>query len=159
MGWFTSELDHRDSRRFGVPLGDAAGQQIWEALALLVALRLWRRIWMGRRPFLEVKSDNVVGSDVVRDASSGLNLVAREFALDVSLGSYQPDLVTHAPGVAAVIADALSRRFQQDSASSLPVLLVDVPEFYPPTRSDEYFLTLRKPQGALHSGESGSLSK
>ena len=127
-----------------------------------MALRLWRRIWTGRRPLLEVKSDNVSALTLfatLRAASSGLNLVAREFALDVSLGSYQPDLVTHAHGVAAVIADALSRRSQPDSAYSLPVLLVDVPEFYPPTRSDEYFLTLRKPQGALHSGESGSLSK
>ena len=85
--------------------------------------------------------------------------MAREFALDVSLGSYQPDLVTHAPGVAAVIADALSRRFQLDSAHSLPVLLVDVPEFHPPTRSDEYFLTLRKPQGALHSSPAPFLSE
>ena len=88
LGWFTSELDHRDSRRYGVPLGDAAEQQIWEALALLVALRLWRKIWTGRRPLLEVKSDNVSALTLfatLRATSSGLNLVAREFALDISL--------------------------------------------------------------------------
>ena len=44
--------------------------------------------------------------------SSSLNLVAREFDLAISLGSYLPDFVQHIPGVSNTLADILSRKFE-----------------------------------------------
>ena len=39
-----------------------------------------------------------------------MNAVAREYALDLSVGAFEPSLVQHLPGVVNVIADVLSRR-------------------------------------------------
>ena len=40
------------------------------------------------------------------------NVVAREIALDIALGSFQPDIISHSPGVSAIVVDSLSRRYQ-----------------------------------------------
>ena len=57
--YFRDDLTEEDADMFNHPLGAAEGQQAWEALALLVALRIWSHKWRNRRIFLRVKSDSI----------------------------------------------------------------------------------------------------
>ena len=41
MRWFSSQLTGLGYNKFKLTVGDPAGQQTWEALATLVALREW----------------------------------------------------------------------------------------------------------------------
>ena len=72
--------------------------------------------------------------------------MARELALDIGDGSYRPSIVTHIPGISNVIADALSRRFQEGRSFILPIALEGVPEVHPPARSRGYYKSLSAPQ-------------
>ena len=45
-------------RILGHPLGTSDGQQAWEALATLVALRLWSSRWRNRRVQMAIISDS-----------------------------------------------------------------------------------------------------
>ena len=47
---------------------------------------------------------------VIKGAAGGMNLVAREFALDCGDGAYEPEVITHPPGVVNATADSLSRK-------------------------------------------------
>ena len=49
IAFFSDALTLLDTSRFRWDLGDSDGQQTWEALALLVALRLWRHRWHSQR--------------------------------------------------------------------------------------------------------------
>ena len=51
-------------------------------------------------------------------------LLGRELALDVAGASFLPDMVTHVAGVAHVLADRFSRRFQPDARWSAPMNLL-----------------------------------
>ena len=57
--YFASALDEHDLSRFGFALGDAKGQQTWECLVVLVALRLWLPRFRDKRVCLRVRSDSV----------------------------------------------------------------------------------------------------
>ena len=45
MSYFADSLYQEDAVLADSELGSPDGQQVWEALALLIALRLWRRYW------------------------------------------------------------------------------------------------------------------
>ena len=45
LEYFASQLTQADSEKFGIPLADACGQQVWEALAMLTAIDLWSTTW------------------------------------------------------------------------------------------------------------------
>ena len=47
--YFADAITEADLQRFGHALGDAAGQQTWESLAALVAVRTWRAQWQQHR--------------------------------------------------------------------------------------------------------------
>ena len=57
--YFGVALSDSDVEIRNIERGNAAAQQAVEALALLVAPRLWRRKWIGRRGNLLVKADSV----------------------------------------------------------------------------------------------------
>ena len=86
--------------------------QAAEALAMLVALRLWSSWWLDQRVCLAVQTDNVACLSMVckmQPHSEQLGLIAREIALDVAQSSYSPDEAVHIPGIANKSADFLSR--------------------------------------------------
>jgi hypothetical protein len=41
-----------------IEIGESSSQQVAEALAVLVALRGWKKIWMKQQLSLQVKSDS-----------------------------------------------------------------------------------------------------
>ena len=65
-----------------------------------------------------VRSDNAGALALVaklKAHSPNLALIARELALTLAHGVHVPDMVQHLPGIANVIADALSRTHQPGS--------------------------------------------
>ena len=74
----------------------------------------------------------------------GLGLVAKEAALDVADGIYEPIVAEHIPGVANLLADALSRKADPKYKGkwSIPKALADVPCRPVPLREDSYYRTL-----------------
>ena len=113
-----------------------------------MALRGWASHWHGRRLRLRVKSDSVSALILVlRMKTSGRasGIIAREVALDVAASCYAPALAEHVPGVANVVADALSRRFEPGCTFAVPRCLLEVPELELPPRDASYYRTLGAP--------------
>ena len=123
---------------FEAERGSASGQQIWEALAILVSMRIWASVWQRSRITLEVRSDNVTALTMLasmRVHGKGLSLIARELALDIGRGVYRPDVCAHSPGVAHVVADALSRKYAPGYNYALPRCLAEASEAAAPSRA------------------------
>ena len=50
---------------FDTQSGDSDGQQLWECLAIVVAVDLWRSIWSQSRIVLKGKGDNVTALTIL----------------------------------------------------------------------------------------------
>ena len=110
VSWFASELSNHDETIHKQQRGQAEGQQTWEALCVLVAVRCWASRWMDKRVSINMKSDNMAAlSLAARLKSKVSSLIAKETALVYSSASFQPRYVEHVPGVLNFSADALSR--------------------------------------------------
>ena len=112
--YFSDAITEEDARVLQRDIGSHEAQQAFEALALLVAFRLWRKELSSSRTVIAVRTDNVGALTMVaalKGSGHALNLIARELALDLSEYTYFPHVITHLPGISNVIADALSRRF------------------------------------------------
>ena len=134
---------------FEMARGSADGQQIWEALAMLVALKLWVKDLVLQRISLQVRGDNV-GALVLlikmRPRTSQLAIIARELALCLANSSFPPRVV-HTPGIAHKVADLLSRVHQHaaiDTAAwSHPALSESVRDDVP-RRCPSFYKTIGK---------------
>ena len=107
------ELTSEDEATLSVARGGSEGQQVWEALIVLAALRLWSPHWRSIRATLMVRSDSVSALILVmrlKTSGVGTSLIAREVALDVAEALYEPHVCEHIPGISNIIADHLSRR-------------------------------------------------
>ncbi|CAK0891553.1 unnamed protein product, partial [Prorocentrum cordatum] len=159
--WYAVPLDGYDVAVHGFQLGDAAGQQTWETLNALVALRCWAPRWSNRRVSLYVRGDSVTMLTMLlsfRPAtrSGSLGLIAREVALDVASAVYGPDVVEHVPGLANVAADTLSRRFAPDAAAwSPPLLVAGASEVRPPPRTEAFYTTVKGAAAYAAAGKPG----
>ena len=134
-----------DVELFRHRVGDCAGQQTWECLCILVALRLFKCWWRHDRLQLTVASDSFAAlSALLRMKASGQgpNIIARELALDLADGLYRPDVIVHQPGIANTICDVLSRKFQPGVAFVLPAVLSNAVCLTPPARTKEYYRSL-----------------
>ena len=49
---------HYDATRFGIKIGDSAGQGIWEAFSILIGMRTWRSYWQKQLSVVSIKSDS-----------------------------------------------------------------------------------------------------
>lgn len=124
MAYFSSPLAEDDEHMLKVKIGDSAGQQAVEALAVLVALKLWRRIWYRPGISLRIRSDSVSTLTLLIKLrasrnSAGMSVVARELALEFGSSSYKPLLYQRIPGLSNDWADALSRLAQPGKHAQL----------------------------------------
>ena len=145
IGFFAEPLTRDDAKILHIPVGSPEAQQVAEAMAILIALRLWFKFWANGRVRLEVRSDSTVALIVTKELkgrSYGLRLVAAEIAIDIANASYEPDLFTHTPGVQNTLADLLSRRFQPKAAFKLPPTLQEATWCHPPARDQSWWKTL-----------------
>ena len=68
---------------------------------MLVGLRLFKSHWQQLRATLEVRADNITALTMIvnmKASGVGVNIIAREMALDVAEMCYAPDIVMHIPG-------------------------------------------------------------
>ncbi len=158
VAWYSDPLGPRDSDTLRTPLGSSKGQQVREALNLLVALRLWAHRWHSHRVTFEVRADNIAALTLVttmRGKGWALNVIARELALDYARAAFRPAVCARVPGVGLATADALSRRFQPEQGSSsllplqaqrhgwaIPAVLPQAAEEHPPPRPASYYRSL-----------------
>ena len=114
--FFSSPLTSIDEAKYGRRIGEADGQQIWECLAILVAVDVWHSKWSKQRVVLKVKGDNVAALTLLikmRPSTPEMAVIARELALRLATLSFPPDAI-HTPGIAHVVADKLSRIHSPD---------------------------------------------
>ena len=120
--YFASPITPKDVTKFGFTIGCNKGQQVWEALAILVAVDLWAEYWQRQRIVLMVKSDNVTALSLLIKMRppkwSGLAIVARELALKLVDLSFPPD-AQHILGVGHVLAATLSRVYSPSGTGTL----------------------------------------
>ena len=105
-------LTKRDEYILRVKRGGSEGQQAWEGLAILAALRLWCWVWRESRISLAVRSDSVSALVMLVKMKAdgfGVGIISREIALDVAESLYEPNICSHIPGTTNIIADTLSR--------------------------------------------------
>ena len=102
VSWFSSALSVSEQAALGISLGDCAAQQTVEALAALVALRSWSSRWKGLQPTIRVRSDSISALTIVlklKTRGKGPGIVARDMALDIAEGCYQPLLAEHGTNI------------------------------------------------------------
>ena len=124
------------------------GQQAFEALGLLAAIRLWLPSFKHERVTVSLRSDNMAALEMVakmQPKSKSLGVVARELALDLADSTYSLDFAQHVAGVTNGIADTLSRKFQPGKSFAVPQFLVHAKEVPPPVRIASWWRT--KPAG------------
>ena len=109
--YFGCAVTPDDVEMYGVAIGTPDGQQIWECLAVLIALDIWSHQWTDSRINLQIRGDNVTALTLLvkmRPGSPKIAIIAREIALKLVEFSFPPDAL-HTPGVAHILADELSR--------------------------------------------------
>ena len=134
-------------------MGDSGHNTTWEALALLVAVRVWLP---GSKVLARVRSDSLSAlRSMVKMSSSSpaLNAIARELALDSVLGLYKIGFATHVPGIANILADDLSRMWAPD-AHDFPEQLRHVRQEHVPPRDSEFWrATQPRPRGGRKANQ------
>ncbi len=129
---------------------DSKVQQAFEALTLFIALRIWKDIRASTRCVVHVAWDNMAALAMMcklQPHSNTLGIIARELALDICDSLYEPDLVSHIPGVANKAADSLSRKYQPDTPFVIPPILSQCVEVHPEARTGKWWRTARLRQG------------
>ena len=143
LSYFATSLTHDDERIHRHLIGADAGQQVWEALCILVAMRTWATHWLGCQCTLTIKSDNIsalVMASKLKVTSS--ELISQELALILSEASYMPRHVVHVPGAMNAWADALSRLDDPTHHYVVPAALREVPRATPSPRTSSFYSTL-----------------
>ena len=74
--------------------------------------------------------------------SKQLAIVAREFALDLGTATFKPEVVQHLPGIANVVADSLSRKYEPGKEYKLHPCLQSSKEVKPPPRPLSWWKSL-----------------
>ena len=144
--YFTSSLTEHDVRVLQLQIGESSAQQIAEALSVLVALKLWCKLWQRPHVQLQIKSGNVGTLTLLRKLrtnykSASLGLIVREMALLFGRSSYRPRILSHIPGLSNIIADSLSRLSQPNGGKQLPKELASCHCTTAPVRNEAYYKT------------------
>lgn len=142
--FFSDPIGSHDVDIFGCDIGSADGQQIWESLTALVALRLWKDRWANKAVHLRLKGDSVTMLTLVvnmRPSTPMLALIGQELALEFASVAFTPVIAQHIPGVSNVIADKLSRWHQPGAAKVVPSAIHGAVQRQVPTRDGDYYLS------------------
>ena len=142
---FFDSISDEDCIRFRATRGVSDFNTLWEAIAMLVAIRLW----MPELPGLDlrVKSDNLAALSAAlkfKAHDPRLNAIAREMALDVCEGQYELNVLEHIPGISNKLPDALSRLFAPEP-QPWPVELNLSRCRSAPARGDDFWRTWGEP--------------
>ena len=144
--FFAIRIDKNDEKYLEAHRGDKDPQQVWESMVLLVAVKHWLPKWQKTRMALQLQSDNIAALTLASQlkASGARRKIAKELALVYSQATFEPDLVTHIPGVMNVTPDSLSRRFQQPDWHP-PAALKGAKEVFPAKRNATWWMSRSPP--------------
>ena len=137
LEYFSDAVSESDEKILGIKKGTCEGQQVWEAMCMLIALRVWAKYWQADRVILMVRNDNYTVLTMVatmKASGPALTAIAREMALDLGDALYAPDVIEHTPGVMNGTSDSLSRRMQPGHDYELPSVLLQAVEVQVPAR-------------------------
>ena len=144
MSWFADALTGADEHWLSAVIGQPHHMALWELLAILVAVRLWR----GSRhesARIGVRSDSLSAlSALIRGSSPNpaINKLVAELLLDEAELSASLGILTHIPGAANSWPDALSRLSAPEQAS-VPPALSRVPRSAAPPRDKTFWRVVR----------------
>ena len=146
--YFGCPISDHDVKTYGQQRGSCDGQQVWECLAVLVALDLWAPMWKQKRVALQIKGDNVTALTLLlkfRPSGPEIAIIARELALRLAVLSFPPDAI-HVPGVSHKAADSLSRVFAPGASQRVDETthhsLAGAVKDEPPVRNDGWYKAL-----------------
>ena len=142
LQFFHEPLTEEDFARFNLQAGDAKGQQYWEALSVLVGLKLWAPLVAKSSAIVQVKSDSVTALQCTAKLASSsplLNGIGAEIALVLELYDIEEIVTQHVPGKLNEVADKLSRMAQPGASQFLPPQLDDAKRRVTPKRNDAFF--------------------
>ena len=140
--YFHAPITQDDIRLLGVRVGESAFMPVLEALAILIAIRLWGQ---GHEVAFAVRSDALGAIQALtnlRSKNAGVNRVASELALDIVDKQFAPLRLTHIPGISNILPDYLSRMLQPEAKSSRPPELDRARRVEPPARDLKWWRTL-----------------
>ena len=109
--YFADIIQTDDLKNFNAKRGESAFTTLWEALAALVALRVWIG-HIGEGTSVELRSDSLGALSAISKGSSratNVNKVMGELALMEAFTGAKITMLTHIPGVSNEWPDALSR--------------------------------------------------
>jgi hypothetical protein len=98
--YIAEQVSSDDCQALDIEVGSPNGQQVLEALSMLIALRAWSSRWQQWRSTVAVRGANVTMLAIVlhfKGTSPVLNVIARELALQVVEAAYRPILAEHIP--------------------------------------------------------------
>ena len=150
--YFFDKLTSHDLRRFNGSIGVSDFNTIWEALAILVAIRTWRTLSHSFAE-LSVRSDSLSAIRALVKLASpdpNLNLIARELALDCAELLQVPAVYEHTPGIANKLPDALSR-MHAPTPALLPDVLRNINRAGLEVRDSSFWRSAKLPHGASWS--------
>ena len=142
LQFFHEPLTPDDCTRFNVDLGDAKGQQHWEALSVLVGIKLWGPLMAKSQAIVKVKSDSVTALQCTAKLASSsplLNGIGAEIALVLELHNIEEVVTQHVPGKLNEVADKLSRLAQPGVSQQLPPQVQGAKRRVTPKRDDAFF--------------------
>ena len=146
VAYFSSPLSRHDQSIHRRRIGSHTGQQTWECLAFLVALKVWLYFWADRKISVVVRSDNLgalfMGAQMRSKASP---IILRGVALVYTESSFEPRIFEHMPGIANGISDTLSRLNEPGFEKMLPVELHDIEPTIAPERVKCWYQVLATP--------------
>eukprot|EP00439_Symbiodinium_sp_Y106_P062067 s1806_g9.t1 len=145
---FAMPLTSEDSDILGVEIGSPDTQQVVDALALFVALKLWETEWKRDDTCLTLQLDSVSALSLIyklRTAGNrkGSHLLAKELALLMGSCAYKPIVMEHIPGLSNKLADHLSRIAMPGFGAPLPEILKSSQLERTVIRDANYYTTLR----------------
>ena len=88
LEYFATAWTAGDERQLRMTIGSPRHQATMEALAVLVAVRVWRAVWVTRPTVIRIRSDSTAAlamAEKLRSNAPGMNRVARERAVEAAL--------------------------------------------------------------------------
>jgi hypothetical protein len=151
--YFHTSITDADIDHLGVAIGDSAHMPVLEALAVLIALRLWAP---QKEVAYAVRSDALGAIQAIanlRSKNPGVNRIAAEMALDIIDKQFAPLRLTHIPGISNIHPDYLSRLLQPGAKPSDCGELRNAKCVLPPQRNLTWWRTLNFEQQCRERGE------
>ena len=92
IAYFSETVSKDDEIILELKRGEPESHQGFEAIALLIAVRLWLPCWKSKRFSLAIRNDNIGALTIcssLKGKSGPMKAVARELSLDIAEGSFE----------------------------------------------------------------------